>query len=80
MNLQKRIYQMSERHMTRSKRTERLQVMLNDEELISIEDWRFQNRIGSRASAIRLLIQLGLEASRQGMAVPKELPMGRPKA
>lgn len=79
MNLQKRIDQMSEGHMTRSKRTERLQVMLNDEELIEIEDWRFLNRIGSRASAIRLLIQLGLEASRQGTAIPKDLPMSRPK-
>lgn len=75
MNLQKRIDQMSERHMTRSKRTERLQVMLNDEELLRIEDWRYLNRIGSRASAIRLLIQLGLDASSQGVPVPKERPL-----
>lgn len=43
-----------------SKRTEKLQIMLSDEELRAIDDWRFQNRLPSRAAAIRELISRGL--------------------
>jgi hypothetical protein len=43
-----------------SKRTEKLQIMLSDEELGAIDDWRFQNRLPSRAAAIRELIRRGL--------------------
>ncbi|MCR9174963.1 MAG: hypothetical protein NXI19_03050 [Alphaproteobacteria bacterium] len=42
------------------KRTERLQVMLDDEELTSIDDWRFGHRIPTRAAAIRELIRRGM--------------------
>lgn len=42
------------------KRTERLQVMLDDEELRAIEEWRFEQRIPSRAAAIRELIRRGM--------------------
>jgi hypothetical protein len=45
---------------TPSKRTEKLQLMLNDEELKAIDDWRFQNRLPSRAAAIRELLRRGL--------------------
>lgn len=45
-----------------SKRTEKLQIMLNDEELGAIDDWRFAFRKPSRAAAIRELITRGLNA------------------
>lgn len=42
------------------KRTEKLQLMLDLEELKAIDDWRFENRLPSRAAAIRELIRRGL--------------------
>jgi len=42
------------------RRTERLQLMLDDEELEYIDDWRFSNRIPTRAAAIRELIRRGM--------------------
>jgi metal-responsive CopG/Arc/MetJ family transcriptional regulator len=44
----------------RSKRTEKIQIMLDDQELATIDDWRFENRVPSRAAAIRELIRRGL--------------------
>ena len=44
-------------------RETRLQIMLNDEELSTIDDWRFSQRMPSRAAAIRHLLRLGLEAA-----------------
>lgn len=44
------------------KRTEKLQIMLDDEELKAIDDWRFENRLPSRAAAIRELLRRGLKA------------------
>jgi len=45
-----------------SKRTEKLQIMLDDEELKVIDDWRFEHRMPTRAAAIRELIRRGLIA------------------
>jgi len=42
------------------KRTEKLQIMLDDEELKLIDDWRFEHRMPTRAAAIRELIRRGL--------------------
>lgn len=44
------------------KRTEKLQLMLDPEELQAIDDWRFENRLPSRAAAIRELLRRGLQA------------------
>ena len=44
------------------KRTEKLQLMLDDEELKAIDDWRFENRLPSRAAAIRELLRRGLKS------------------
>ncbi len=44
------------------KRTEKLQLMLDVEELQAIDDWRFANRMPSRAAAIRELLRRGLIA------------------
>lgn len=43
-------------------RGERLQVMLDDDELKALDDFRFTNRMPSRASAVRELLRRGLEA------------------
>jgi metal-responsive CopG/Arc/MetJ family transcriptional regulator len=44
------------------KRTEKLQLMLGPDELKAIDDWRFDNRLPSRAAAIRELIRRGLQS------------------
>ncbi len=44
------------------KRTEKLQLMLDLDELQAIDDWRFENRMPSRAAAIRELLRRGLIA------------------
>ena len=43
-------------------RVERLQIMLTEDEVSAIDDWRFQKRMPSRASAIRELLKRGLAA------------------
>ncbi len=48
--------------MSRQPRGERLQVMLTDEELRALDDWRFARRMPSRAAAVRELLRLGLAA------------------
>jgi hypothetical protein len=40
----------------------RLQVMLKEDEMAAIEQWRFAKHMPSRASAIRELLRRGLEA------------------
>lgn len=48
--------------MTEIQRGERLQIMLNEDELAAIDTWRFATRMPSRASAIRELLKRGLAA------------------
>lgn len=43
-------------------RPERLQIMLNPEELKAIDDFRFCRRMPSRAAAVRELLKRGLTA------------------
>jgi hypothetical protein len=43
-------------------RGERLQVMLTEEELKALDDWRFARRMPSRAAAVRELLKRGLAA------------------
>jgi hypothetical protein len=52
-------------------RGERLQIMLTDEELAALDDWRFDKRMPSRASAIRELLKRGLAA--EGVVVSGRL-------
>ena len=49
------------------RRPDRLQVMLNPEEISALDDWRFAHRMPSRASAIRELLKRGLAA--EGIAL-----------
>ena len=48
--------------MTDAPREERLQVMLNPEELRVIDDFRFRERMPSRAAAVRELLRRGIAA------------------
>jgi hypothetical protein len=43
-------------------RGERLQIMLTQEELSALDDWRFERRMPSRAAAVRELLKRGLNA------------------
>jgi hypothetical protein len=43
-------------------REQRLQIMLTEEELAAIDDWRFSCRMPTRASAVRELLKRGLAA------------------
>lgn len=47
----------------KQKRSQRLLVMLTDDELKVIDEWRFQQRMPSRAAAIRELVRRGLADS-----------------
>jgi hypothetical protein len=44
-------------------RPERLQIMLNPDELRAIDDFRFRSRMPSRAAAVRELLKRGLLAA-----------------
>ena len=48
--------------MAALERPERLQIMLSAEELQALEDFRFENRMPSRAAAVRELLRRGLAA------------------
>ena len=43
-------------------RAERLQIMLDEDELVAVDDFRFKKRMPSRASAVRELLKRGLAA------------------
>lgn len=49
-----------------SKRTEKLQLMMDEIEINIIDDWRFENRMPSRAAAIRELLRRGLSSKEFG--------------
>lgn len=49
-------------------RETRLQIMLDESELAAIDDWRFTQRMPSRAAAIRELLQIGLRSVHNGPA------------
>jgi hypothetical protein len=59
-----------EAQMAGLSRETRLQIMLNEDELSAIDDWRFKQRMPSRASAIRELLMLGLRVAMTGVADP----------
>jgi hypothetical protein len=53
-------------------RPERLQVMLQSDELQALEDFRFLQRMPTRAAAVRELFRLGLASQGITMAQPKQ--------
>jgi metal-responsive CopG/Arc/MetJ family transcriptional regulator len=48
--------------MSETSRGERLQIMLTEDELRALDDWRFTRRMPSRAAAVRELLRRGLAA------------------
>ena len=46
--------------MPSQNRIERLQIMLNEDELAALDDFRFQHRMPSRAAAVRHILKRGL--------------------
>lgn len=48
---------------------ERLQIMLSEEELAALDDWRHSRRLPSRPAAVRALLSRGLAA--EGIALAK---------
>lgn len=58
------------------KRTEKIQIMLDDDELEAIDSWRFENRLPSRAAAIRELIRRGLVVDDQLPEPESDKPSG----
>ena len=49
-------------------RENRMHMLLSEGELQAIDDWRFANRVATRAKAVRILIEKGLEASASARA------------
>ena len=49
-------------------RGERLQIMLTENELAALDDWRFARRMPSRAAAVRELLRLGLASQGVNLA------------
>lgn len=54
-----------------AKRSERIQIQLTEDELQSLDTWRFENHIPSRAAAIRELMRMGL-SSKEPHVQPEE--------
>jgi len=46
--------------MAELERPQRLQIMLTEEELAALENWRFEKRMPSRSAAVRELLRRGL--------------------
>lgn len=49
--------------MAKEPRENRVPIMMSDEEVGAIDDWRFSNRVATRSDAVRRLAQLGLALS-----------------
>ena len=50
--------------MAKQKRLTRLQVMLSEDELTALDNFRFEKRMPSRAAAIREILRAGAKANR----------------
>jgi hypothetical protein len=55
---------------TTRQRDERLQIMLDPNELRTIDEFRFKKRMPTRAAAVRELLKRGLAAEGFSMAAP----------
>lgn len=52
--------------MVKKPRENRVPIMMSDDELAQIDDWRFGNRIATRSDAVRRLCQIALALDRSG--------------
>lgn len=57
--------------MAEKRKLERLQIILTLEELDALDDWRFANRMPTRAAAIRELMKRGMAACVDGDAAAR---------
>ena len=48
-------------------KTNRIQVLMSDEELQALDAWRYANHIASRGEAIRKLVYAGVAATAPGV-------------
>lgn len=53
--------------MAKKPRENRIPIMMSDEELTAVDDWRFENRVATRSDAIRRLCQIGMRADRSAL-------------
>ena len=51
-------------------RTERLQIIVNTDQLALIDEFRFKSRMPSRAAAVRELLRCGLASARRSKGDP----------
>lgn len=51
-------------------RTGKFQLCISDEIIQEIDEWSFENRVRTRAAAIRRLIELGLNAPTEAIEKP----------
>nr|WP_166180706.1 hypothetical protein [Altererythrobacter segetis] len=58
--------------MSELMREQRLQIMLTEDELSAIDDWRFARRMPTRAAAVRELLKRGLAAEGFTSAAARE--------
>jgi hypothetical protein len=54
-------------------RNTRFVVMLTRSEAKAIQDFRFGNRLATKATAARLLMRMGLQALKSGKELPEQL-------
>lgn len=47
------------------RRSNRVALMLSDDEVVRVQDFRFAHRIGSQSGAVRRLIEHGLKAVKE---------------
>ena len=52
------------------KSTKRLVILVTDEEIAAIDDFRFENRMRNRSDAVRALLKLALDQIREDPAKP----------
>jgi len=50
--------------MQRDPRDKRVPFMMSEAELQAVDDWRFENRVATRAEALRQLVKIALEAEK----------------
>lgn len=54
-------------------RENRIPIMMSDQELQAIDDWRYENRIATRSESVRRLCQIGLQADETYKMIQEQL-------
>lgn len=54
-------------HMAQ-KKTRRIPLLLEEDEMQAVDGWRFANKIASRNEAVRLLLKIALQAEKEKRA------------